>query len=403
MKRCAIVWGIVVTLVAGTTVAAENPDLVVLENPSLRLDIGRAPVPHIERLVHKASGRQLVASSEESSIFSIVAHDAGGGRKTIDSALAGTSSIQVDTVGGRRRVVARYTDFPQSTLIGVVTITDDGAGALTRWSLQLEGIARERIETVRFPQLVSVPTLGDGSDDVLVLPALPGTLIENPAKNWRDGQRVTLSYPGSMSAQFVAYQDHEAGIYLAAMDSTGYPQSLSVSKRADAMVLWHEFHIVADANDEQGNNTQRDDEWKSPYDVAVGVTQGTWYDTADRYKQWAVEQPWCARTLTQRTDVPQWWKNGPAVHVLEARTYDSSRTCNGSYYPQLLKHLRTFREKIGGPVVPMLAGWENHRRWTAGDYFPIFDAESASGPDPVARGRFSSIRFPFRFVLHVSQ
>lgn len=255
MKRCAIVWGIVVTLVAGTTVAAENPDLVVLENPSLRLDIGRAPVPHIERLVHKASGRQLVASSEESSIFSIVAHDAGGGRKTIDSALAGTSSIQVDTVGGRRRVVARYTDFPQSTLIGVVTITDDGAGALTRWSLQLEGIARERIETVRFPQLVSVPTLGDGSDDVLVLPALPGTLIENPAKNWRDGQRVTLSYPGSMSAQFVAYQDHEAGIYLAAMDSTGYPQSLSVSKRADAMVLWHEFHIVADANDEQGNNT----------------------------------------------------------------------------------------------------------------------------------------------------
>ena len=25
----------------------------------------------------------------------------------------------------------------------------------------------------------------------------------------------------------------------------------------------------------------------------------------------------------------------------------------------------------------MLAGWENHRRWTGGDYFPVFDADNA--------------------------
>ena len=61
----------------------------------------------------------------------------------------------------------------------------------------------------------------------------------------------------------------------------------------------------------------------------------------------------------------------------EVRTYDSTRTCTGSYYPKLLDHLRTFREKIDGPVVPMLAGWENHRRWTGGDYFPVFDADNA--------------------------
>ena len=37
----------------------------------------------------------------------------------------------------------------------------------------------------------------------------------------------------------------------------------------------------------------------------------------------------------------------------------------------------TLRDKIDGPVVAMLAGWENHRRWTAGDYFPIFDEDRA--------------------------
>jgi hypothetical protein len=90
-----------------------------------------------------------------------------------------------------------------------------------------------------------------------------------------------------------------------------------------------------------------------------------------------VRQPWCAKKLAERDDIPAWWKAGPAVHVCEVRTYDNTRTCTGSYYPRLQDHLRTFREKIDGPVVPMLAGWENHRRWTGGDYFPVFDAEHA--------------------------
>jgi len=111
--------------------------------------------------------------------------------------------------------------------------------------------------------------------------------------------------------------------------------------------------------------------------VAVGVTQGTWCDSADQYKRWAVQQTWCARTIAQRDDIPAWWKAGPDVHVCCVRTYDNQRVCNGSYYPRLLEHLQTFRQKIDGPVVAMLAGWENHRRWTAGDYFPIFDHETA--------------------------
>lgn len=37
----------------------------------------------------------------------------------------------------------------------------------------------------------------------------------------------------------------------------------------------------------------------------------------------------------------------------------------------------TLRDKIDGSVVAMLAGWENHRRWTVGDYFPIFGEDRA--------------------------
>jgi hypothetical protein len=222
-----------------------------------------------------------------------------------------------------------------------------------------------------------VPAIGDGKDDCLVLPALAGTLIENPAETWRNGQSVTLSYPGNLSAQFLAYQDRSAGVYLAGMDPAGYPMSLAVLKQAEGFRCWHEFTPVPDGKDGSAGAAEPGKDWASPYPVALGVTQGTRCDTADRYKQWAVRQTWCARRLAERDDIPAWWKDGPDVHVLEVRTYDNTRTCTGSYYPQLLDHLRTFRDKIDGTVVPMLAGWENHRRWTGGDYFPVFDADNA--------------------------
>ena len=144
--------------------------------------------------------------------------------------------------------------------------------------------------------------------------------------------------------------------------------------------------------------------WQSPYPVALGVTQGRWCDTADQYKRWAVQQTWCAKTLAERRDIPAWWKDGPDVHVCEVRTYDNTRTCTGSYYPKLHDHLRTFREKIDGPIVAMLAGWENHRRWTGGDYFPVFDADQAK---PVIQQLRQDGFRPFFFlsglVLHVSE
>ena len=104
----------------------------------------------------------------------------------------------------------------------------------------------------------------------------------------------------------------------------------------------------------------------------------TWQQTADLYKRWAQRQPWCARRLSERDDIPDLWKRGPCVHTVEVRTYGRDRLCSGSYYAELPEHLRALRERIGGPVIPMLAGWENHRRWTAGDYFPLFDEAIAT-------------------------
>ncbi len=369
MKAIVLWIGIAVPVAAGEP--AETGDLLVLENQVLRLEIRSTPAPFIERLVHKASGQAVVENPASASLFSIAFTNQDGKPVTIDSATAGESKVSAAGDGDANTVVIKFAKFPVPDLAVEVTVRTDEQRLLTLWTIHVAHPPEWRLKAIRFPQFLAVPAIDDGKDDCFVLPALAGTLIENPAETWRYGQSVTLTYPGNLSAQFLAYQDRSAGVYLAGMDTAGHPMSLAVSKQAEGFRCWHEFTAVADAENARAR------QWTSPYPVALGVTQGTWCDTADQYKRWTLEQSWCAKTLAERGDIPPWWKDGPEVHVCEVRTYDSTRTCNGSYYPQLQEHLRTLREKIDGPVVAMLAGWENHRRWTGGDYFPVFDAERA--------------------------
>ena len=337
-------------------------DVVKLENRVLQMELGMTPAPYIEKVVHKGSGQPVIVNPAHKNLFSILLAPADGSPTTIESSQAIESNISAEA----GKVTLRYGKFTAGNLTVEVTVMCSDDNPQTLWGIRIDNKTGRQIKAVRFPQVLAVPAIGNAQDNGIVLPAFAGTLIENPAGNWKTGQSVTLDYPGNLSAQFIAYQNRTAGLFLTSRDTRGYPMSFTVFKQPDGYRFWHEFKPVTSTTN-----------WQSPYPVALGVTQGTWHDTADQYKRWAVQQSWCAKKLAERTDIPSWLKDGPDVHVCEVRTYNGARAGNGSYYPKIQDHLRTFRDKIDGPVVAMLAGWENHRRWTGGDYFPIFDAIKA--------------------------
>jgi hypothetical protein len=221
---------------------------------------------------------------------------------------------------------------------------------------------------VIFPQLRPVPAIDKGDDDFVVCPDYEGCLIQNPLKSWaKDWDGVFLSQPGELSAQFLAYQDMSAGIYLASRDGDTYPKQLGMCREGKEFYFFHSYALSSDASAH----------WECPYPVAIGVTQGTWQDSADIYKAWAVDQPWCEKTLSRRDDIPEWWKEGPLFYGTSIRTYDETGKETGSYYPKILDELRYLKKQTGGDIVAMLAGWENHHQWTGGDCFPVFDEKNA--------------------------
>ncbi|MDX9980529.1 MAG: DUF6259 domain-containing protein [Lentisphaeria bacterium] len=370
-------------LAVGAGVGAQN---LVLENGALRLELGRSPGLHVARLIHRASGTVVLAEGEARSLFTIVLRKADGSTENLSSLQAGTSEATVETEDGNSVAVLRFRDFPDTALRAEVRIAVGEADPLILWTIRVDNPDRRAIALVRFPLVRAVPQLGEtGTDDVLVLPCLPGALARDPGTNWKLNEGMQLRYPGDLSAQFLAYQDAFAGLFFSVRDAGNHPRRLSVWKRETGFEFSHEYEV----------NGASPETWSAPYPAALGVTQGTWHESADLYKRWAVQQPWCARPLAERDDIPAWWKQGPVVHVCAVRTFGADRVQTGSYYPKLLDHLRFLREKVDGPVVAMLASWEKNRRWSGGDYFPVFDHEQAQ--TVIAKMKAEGFR-PFFFL-----
>jgi len=347
-----------------------NKRIQVLENDQVKMVFCSEPVPFMKELILKSSGKNFIADTTLRNMFTLDLLPAEGDRISVGSKDARDGSVRITKAGNLQQISVSFKGLGPS---GDISVTITGRlmedKPFATWSMKIDNPGKLKIATGRFPEVSAVPAFGSPDDDFIVGPALPGVMIENPAKNWKDDYSLAWTFPGDQSAQFFSYQDADGGIYMASMDTSGYNRVLRISKNGNQRyVLSQEYRIpemVAPM-------------WETPYEVVLGVTSGTWQQTADIYKEWAVQQRWCEKTLAQRDDIAGFWKEGPCIHTCELRTYDGkSRLINGSYYPELLPHMIKVREMVDGPVLPMLPGWENHRRWTAGEYFPVFDHENA--------------------------
>ena len=348
-------------------IEAEEADTVVVENARVRLVFATKPVPFLQKLVQKPSQKNLLIEPADPNLFQLVVARPTGGNVTVESRTAKQGSIKVDRAEKRQFVSMRFVGLgPAGDMTVSLNGVLDDAEPFVQWSIQVNNPGQQKLTAVRFPYIVAVPAIDASDDDFIIAPAFPGAMIENPAKNWPEHYSAGWAFPGVQSVQFCAYQDRAAGVYMASMDTVGYNRSLTVSKDKGRYCLRQDYPLPETSAAE----------WKSPYDVVFGVTSGTWQQTADIYKRWAMRQPWCAKTLDKRDDVPEFWKRGPCVHVCAVRTHQKG--IEGSYYPALQEHLRAFREKIDGPVLPLLVEWEKRGVWVAGDYFPAFDAADAS-------------------------
>jgi hypothetical protein len=166
-----------------------------------------------------------------------------------------------------------------------------------------EGVIVDKIE---YPVLAGIGDLGHGVDSYLAHPQGTGFLFRNPAQLFtsdKPGLRYS-PYPegfSGSSTQFMTYYaDRIGGFSLATHDPSGAMKWLNFWKHEDGHLRSTFMH--------QSPNVRSGNGYAVPYEVLIGTLDtGTWYEAADRYKAWAVDQSWTRRGLL--ADRAGWLQN----------------------------------------------------------------------------------------------
>jgi len=216
------------------------------------------------------------------------------------------------------------------------------------------------IASVAFPGMPAPAALGgDGEDDNMLVPWHSGAVI--PAPGLRGGGR-TVEYPGGAFAQFYAHYDKAAGLYVAMEDPNGHCKQYRLRSSAGKFVsisLTHRFPEVPG------------EDAALPYDIVLRTFKGDWRDAAAIYKAWAVKQPWCARKLSERKDIPEFLKEGSGIVITGIANPAGREKRFGKRMEKLPDLMDAYRKATGlKHMVFVPYGWENRGTWAGINYFP---------------------------------
>ncbi|CAI6083898.1 DUF6259 domain-containing protein [Cohnella sp. JJ-181] len=156
-----------------------------------------------------------------------------------------------------------------------------------------------------FPDLA--PITAGGERDYIAHPFATGVLVRNPMAHFSAngaGLRY-MPYPecfSGASMQFFAYWGAgRGGLYFAALDGNGHPKWLNFYKNGGGLLEASFIHGCEDIGPAKGI--------APPYEVQAVLLGGEgWHEAADRYREWAERQPWCAKgKLADREDEDGAW------------------------------------------------------------------------------------------------
>jgi hypothetical protein len=342
------------------TGAAADASQIKLRNHRMTLVLDKTKKGAIVSLVDNARNVEFIAPQATPRLFNLAfSKKAEVGGKVFYLSSHDAKSFS----SGLKRGVAtlNYNGLGEWPVQVTCTASLSEKDTLVGWRLSMQIPESLVLEGVQFPIVVLRAPLGESADDdAAVFGQAKGGVIRNLA-GLKVGSRFSGRQPGSLVAQFGCYYDDRAGIYMASYDNKGYPKDFEILRTNDGVEMDWKL------------NTYTEKSYTMNFDMVLttfsGVNKATpadWRDAADIYKGWALQQPWCATAYAQRTDIPAWMKEGPAMvrFTREWLTDPSS----------IMKWLTDYWKK-NFPDIPLITaywGWEKIWYWITPDYFPVY-------------------------------
>jgi hypothetical protein len=302
--------------------------------------------------------------------------------QVLTSNQAGSLSIRTGTEGDIQILTVEFHKVGGLELDVTTRLRADRSEPLSRWTISVSNNAGIQIVDVQYPMVVCSYNLGGKpGSEALLQPNWVGELIQAPAMErlgpdcpavWQLNREngVFAHYPGGQFAQFMAYYNDRAGLYLACEDTEGNVKRFRAVHREPGMRIG-----VAHIGDwpAQGERILE-------YDTVLGTFNGDWYTAAGMYRDWSLKQKW-ATPLHRRTDVPAWLLDSPPYITIRPQGVLDA----GPVFPiqeflpyeKCIPLLEKIAERVQSPVVAVLMAWERGGSWVYPDCFPPIGGDTS--------------------------
>ena len=298
--------------------------------------------------------------------------------------IASADAKQVDIRSTEKALTAAFSGLGGFDLGATVTVRMADQDPLSYWSISIRNHAGVAITDVQFPFVVSPYHLGGApGTEALLQPLTTGRFVQAPgpqdlepdsphAWQFRPENFDTHHYPGLTFAQFLAYYNNRAGLYISCQDDSGSIKLIKpVHSRAGGLRLG--FSHVGD--------WPADGERDLGYNVVLQTFKGDWYDAAGIYRDWSLKQRWATAPLHKRTDVPDWLLDSPPHIIIRMQGQVDAGPTEPNHeflpYSRLVPLLEKVSERLAAPVVPVVMSWERPGPWVYPDCLPPVGGDEA--------------------------
>ncbi|MDZ7619327.1 MAG: DUF6259 domain-containing protein, partial [Patescibacteria group bacterium] len=382
--------GVVVASMLGGAVAKANevrdePARVVLSNAQATMVLDKEAGGAVVSLIDHATGRELAAGDRTTPLFRLALSqpdDTSGELVRLTSLDAESVAYAFERHGAESVARLSFKGLGGRRLNVECSVSVSAEDGKIRWRLAVTGPEPLILEEVQYPIVVLRTPLREdhAAADAFASGAREGGIYPRPSQ-WPVNSRLAFSQPGPLAAQFSCYYDPSGGFYSATEDGRGYPKRLQFQRTESGLEhAWHGYcyHDMSEP-------------FKLDYDLVHAIfhaqtpdVPADWRDAADLYKAWALKQPWCARTLDQRDDLPEWIKQGPAMVRFRRRHTYYEPNVRLEHHPDRYSHLEQIEgwlndywqaNHAGVPLIVTFWGWEHLASWIAPKYFPPYPSE----------------------------
>ncbi len=287
-----------------TLTLIESGGEITLENGKVRI-ILRSGNGAIKELCNKQSKIYLTQEGEGPAVR---INRIENGREMAD-ANHQSFSYSVAENSAERKAVNLHWTFGNIKISSVVSLTADADEVVFRLSAEgnelvmKDGLPVSGLYNIEYPIINRIDTLYKKDTDAFLSPFVTGYLFRDPVDNFNGAfSGISKSfglYPSGWEypMQFQSYYSEGIGGFLFMTKDGGDTIKSFTFTGQNGKLRTSVYHYLDDVG-----ATKTD----FGYDICIGnLTKGTWYEAADKYRDWATEQSWATEKgkLETRTDI----------------------------------------------------------------------------------------------------